>query len=101
MGIEGEGEPRAACEVGREGRGAYIFRSGDFPGDRGEWTVTLGGDLVLVGDLPLVGDLGGENAIIEVGRGFGLLCGVRTVLARGVTDPAPLNLAKLGEVRSP
>jgi hypothetical protein len=91
VGTEGEGEPKAACEVGREGRGEYIFRSGDFAGDRGDWTVTLGGDLALVGDLV------GEKTIIEVGRGFELLCGVRTVLARGVTDPAGLNFAKLGE----
>jgi hypothetical protein len=56
----------------------------------------LGGDL----DLDLVGDLGGEKAIMDDGRGFGLLHGIRTVLARGVIGPAPLRFVKLGEVWS-
>jgi len=85
----GLGECSAAWDVGREGRGEWILRSGDFEGDPGEWTVTLGGDLALVGERGF-GDLGGEKAIMEMGRGLGLLHGVRTVVVRGVTDAAPL-----------
>lgn len=52
----------------------------------GDWTRTLGGELV--------GDLGGEGekAIMDVGRGFPLLFqGMRpSVLDRGVTQPEPL-----------
>ena len=56
----------------------------DLGGDLGESTVTFGGDLV--------GDLGGEKAIMDVGRGFPLLFhGMRpSVLERGVTEPDPL-----------
>jgi hypothetical protein len=57
--------------------------------------VTLGGDLALMGDRGF-GDLGGEKAIMEMGRGLGLLHGVRAVLARGVTEAAPLKCAKVG-----
>jgi hypothetical protein len=58
----------------------------------GDCMVTFGGDL-------RVGDLGGEKAIIDVGLGFGVLHGIRpTVPARGVTVPAPLYSATLGEV---
>jgi hypothetical protein len=81
-----DGEPNAACEVGREGRGESTWDPGpgDFGGDFGDCTVTFGGDL-------LVGDLGGEKAIMDVGLGFGVLHGIRpTVPARGVTVPAPL-----------
>ena len=54
-------------------------------GDRGDWTVTFGGDL------DLVGDLGGEKAIMDVGLGFGLPQSERPrVLERGVTVPLPL-----------
>lgn len=60
-------------------------------GDLGDCTVTLGGDLV--------GDLGGEKAIMEMGLGFGLLHGIRRVLARGVAEPTPLKSVTLGEVR--
>jgi len=69
-----------------------------FGGDLGDCTVTFGGDRDLVGDL---GDLGGEKAIMEVGLGFGVLHGARKVLARGVTDPAPLRPCRPGEVRLP
>lgn len=63
-----EGESRAACDMGREGRGDSICGSVDLGGgDFGDCTVTLGGDLV--------GDLGGENATMLVGRGFELLHG--------------------------
>ena len=62
-------------------------------GDLGDCTVTFGGDL------DLVGDLGGEKAIIEVGRGFPLLHGMRPrVLDRGVTEPVPLKSATLSEL---
>lgn len=55
----------------------------DLGGDLGDCTMTLGGDLV--------GDLGGEKAIIDVGRGFPLFHGMRpNVLDRGVTEPVPL-----------
>lgn len=56
--------------------------------------------MTLGGDLDLGGDLGGEKAIIDVGRGLGLLQGMRKVLARGVTVPAPLKSVRLGELRS-
>jgi hypothetical protein len=63
----------------------------------GDWTITLGGERDR--DLDLVGDLGAK-AIMDVGRGFGLLHGAaRSVLARGVTEPAPLRLVRLGELR--
>ena len=62
--------------------------------------MTLGGDLDFGGDLDLAGVLGGEKAIMDVGLGLGLLHGDRTVLERGVTEPAPLKLVRLGEVRS-
>jgi len=78
---EGVGEWSAAWDFGREGRGAWIWASGVFAGDRGDWTKTLGGDLV--------GDLGGEKAIMDVGRGLALPRGEREVLARGVTDAVP------------
>lgn len=78
---EGVGECSAAWDFGREGRGAWICASGVFAGDLGDWTRTLGGDLV--------GDLGGEKAIMDVGRGLELLQGERAVLTRGVTDAAP------------
>jgi hypothetical protein len=87
----GEGESNAACESGREGRGECISGSKDFGGDLGDCTMTFGGDL------DLAADLGGEKAIIEVGLGFGLLHGIRIVLARGVTEPAPLKFVRLGE----
>lgn len=80
-GTAGDGESRTACEVGRDGRGERIGESKDLGGDFGDCTVTFGGDLV--------GDLGGEKATIDVGLGFGLLHGIRTVLARGVTVPTP------------
>jgi hypothetical protein len=59
--------------------------------------MTFGGDLDL--DFDLVGDRGGEKAIMDVGLGFGLLHGMRTVLARGVTEPTPLRFVRLGECR--
>lgn len=60
-------------------------------GDLGDWTRTLGGDGV--------GDLGGAKAIMDVGLGLELpLQGSRTVLARGVPAPAPLEFTTLGEV---
>lgn len=63
----------------------------DLGGDRGDCTVTFGGDLV--------GDLGGEKAIMEVGRGFPLLQGMRpSVLERGVTEPVPLKSATFSEL---
>jgi hypothetical protein len=97
----GDGESKAVCESGREGRGECISESKDFGGDFGDWTMTFGGDLVRFGgDLDLAADRGGEKAIIEEGRGFGLLHGVRIVLARGVTEPAPLKFIRLGELRS-
>ena len=52
-------------------------------GDRGDCTITLGGDLVF--------DLGGEKATIDEGRGFGVLHGACNVLTLGVTDPVPLR----------
>jgi len=89
------GESRAACDFGRDGLGEWTGDAYCFGGDFGDWTMTLGGDV----DLDLVGDLGGEKAIIDVGLGFGLLHGMRTVLARGVTVPAPLRFVRLGEFR--
>lgn len=38
----------------------------------------------------LVGDVGGEKATMDVGLGFELFHGMRTVFERGVTDPVPL-----------
>jgi hypothetical protein len=58
--------------------------------------MTLGGDLDLDFDF-LVGDLGGEKAIMDVGLGLGLLHGMRTLVARGVTEPAPRRFVRLGE----
>ena len=46
-----------------------------------------------------MGDLGGEKATMDVGLGFGLLHGMRTVFPRGVTVPAPLKSATLGAAR--
>lgn len=81
-GAETEDESRAACDVGREGCGESIWDSDDLDGgDLGDWIRTLGGDLV--------GDLGGEKATIEVGLGFGLPHGIRSVPARGVAEAAP------------
>jgi hypothetical protein len=57
--------------------------------------MTFGGDL----DLDLVGDLGRGKDIMDVGLGFGLLHGVRSVSDRGVTEPAPLRFVRLGELR--
>jgi hypothetical protein len=62
----------------------------------GDCTITFGGDLDLDFDF-LVGDLGGEKAIMDVGLGFGLLQGMRTLVARGVIEPAPRRFVKLGE----
>lgn len=90
-GVEGDCDSKDAYEVGREGRGEWIGGSNDLGGDLGDCTVTLGGDLV--------GDLGGEKATMDVGLGFGLAHDMRILLARGVTVPAPLRLATLGEVR--
>lgn len=57
--------------------------------------MTFGGDLVR--------DLGGEKAIMEEGRGFGLLHGACSVdLPRGVADTDPLYSERLGvDVRGP
>jgi hypothetical protein len=66
-------------------------------GDLGDWIMTLGGDLDL--DFDFLGDLGGEKAIIDVGLGLELLHGDRSVLERGVTEPAPFRFVKLGELR--
>jgi hypothetical protein len=90
----GDGESKAACDSGREGRGECTSESKDFGGDLGDCTITFGGDL------DLAADLGGEKAIIEEGLGLGLLQGVRIVLARGVIEPAPLKFIRPGEVRS-
>jgi hypothetical protein len=71
-------------ERGRErpGRGECTGL-GLFPGDAGECTSTLGGDLVRA--------LGGENAIMDVGLAFGVLHGVRSDLPRGVVaETVPL-----------
>lgn len=89
------GESRAACDFGRDGLGECTGDAYCFGGDFGDWTMTFGGDL----DLDLVGDLGGEKAIIDVGLGLELLHGMRTVLARGVTVPAPFRFVRLGELR--
>jgi len=63
-------------------------------GDLGDWTVTRGGDLV--------GDLGGEKATMEIGRGLGLLQGVRITLPRGVMEPLLVQSDKFGvELRAP
>lgn len=92
----GAGDPNAICDFGRDGKGECIGESKDFGGDFGDCTMTLGGDLDLDFDF-LVGDLGGEKTIIDVGLGFGLLQGIRTLLDRGVTEPAPLRFVRLGE----
>jgi hypothetical protein len=93
VGVAGDGGSNAVCASGRKGCGECISGSKDFGGDLGDCTMTLGGDL------DLAADLGGEKAIIEVGLGFGLLHGMRIVLARGVTEPAPLKLFRLVELR--
>lgn len=63
-------------------------------GDWGECMVTRGGDLV--------GDLGGEKATIEIGRGLGLLQGVRITLPRGVMEPLLVQSERFGvELRPP
>jgi len=41
---EGDGSSSAACETGREGCGESIGDAEDLGGDRGDCTVTLGGD---------------------------------------------------------
>ena len=43
------------------------------------------------------GDLGGENAIIDVGLGLGLLRGVRRVLIPGVSGPGLLKSDRWGD----
>ena len=92
----GECESRAACEVGREGRGESIGGCMSPGGDLGDWTVTLGGERVR----ERVGDLGGEKATMDVGRGFVLLHGARSEEERGVGLPLPLRSLTLGEERS-
>jgi hypothetical protein len=91
------GESRTACDFGRDGFGECIGDPYCLGGDLGDWIMTFGGDLDL--DLDLVGDLGGEKAIMDVGLGLELLHGMRTVLARGVTVPAPFRFVRLGEFR--
>lgn len=93
---DGEGESRAACDFGREGRGERMGGVMLAGGDLGDWTVTLGGERVR----DLVGERGGEKATMEVGRGLGLLHGARRVEERGVGLPLPLNSTTLGEVLS-
>lgn len=79
----GDGESRAACDFGRDGRGERMGGVMFAGGDRGDWTVTLGGERVR----ERVGDLGGEKATMDVGRGLGLLQGARSVDERGVGLP--------------
>lgn len=68
---------------GRNGRGDCRVPSRFLAGEGGEWTSTLGGDLVLA--------LGGVGAIIDVGRLFGVLHGGRSDLPRGVVaETVPL-----------
>lgn len=89
-----DGESNDVCGLFREGSGERICGSGPFGGDAGDWTVTLGGDLV--------GDLGGEKATMEVGRDFALLQGVCRLLPRGVVGPVTLRSARFCvEVRAP
>ena len=92
----GDGESRAACEVGREGRGERMDGARFAGGDLGELTVTFGGERVR----DRVGERGGEKATIEVGRGLGLLHGARRVEERGVGLPLLVRSVTLGEVRS-
>lgn len=92
----GEGEPRAACDFGREGRGERMGGVMLAGGDLGDCTVTLGGDRVR----ERAGDLGGEKATIDVGRGLEWLHGARSVDERGVGFPFPLRSVTLGDVRS-
>jgi hypothetical protein len=92
----GVGESSAAWDFGCDGFGECIGDPKDFGGDLGDWTMTFGGDLDR--DRDLVGDLGAK-AIMDDGRGFGLLQGARSVCDRGVTEPAPLRLVRLGELR--
>jgi hypothetical protein len=89
----GEGESRAACDFGREGRGERIGGVSCGGGERGDWTITLGGERVR----ERVGDLGGEKATIDVGRGLGLDQGARKLDERGVGLPFPLRSTTLGE----
>ena len=67
------GKSSTACELVREGIGERTWGSKDLGGDWGDCIVTIGAEEV--------GDLGGEKAIIDVGLGFGLLHGVRIVVA--------------------
>lgn len=81
-GTGGDGEPRAEWEVGREGCGERMGGSAGLgAGDLGDWTVTLGGDLV--------GDLGGEKAIMEDGLGL-VFRGIRSEPPRDTAGPARL-----------
>lgn len=91
-----DGESRAACDVGRDGRGERIGGARFAGGDLGELTVTLGGERVR----ERVGERGGEKATMDVGRGLGWLQGARRVEERGVGLPLLLRSLTLGEVRS-
>jgi hypothetical protein len=87
-GVPGEGESKEVWGKFRAGNGEYIWGSNDFGGDWGDSTVTQGGDLV--------GSLGGENATMDIGRGFGVLHGVGGALPRGVIEPWPLRSDMFG-----